>query len=242
MRLSNPILVTITVLALFVEIGHAAVLNNTRSVFADTTIAGRVKIHHMEQGGFVMQLGKQHVSTYNDFEHASTAHNNNMVGQNQRFLSFRAGHEVMFRNVVSAGVVYGLDIYIQLHDVRAFVPLMMNVSKDVKVARRLNVVVTERAGYSFYLRSPSTDPLLQRSGVTGGFTSETLAGLSVWTKRHRRFEVLTGYRLQHLRSKSIFTPDPSLANTPGLPALPRNITEITTGFYSFVYFSIGVSF
>ena len=242
MRLSKLFLLTTILLALFFESGYGAPLSGAGVIFTDTTSAGRVKMHHMVQGGFVMQLGRQSVFTYNDFERTTVEHNNNMVGQNQRFLSFRAGHELMFKNVVSAGVVYGLDIYIQLHDVRAFVPLLLNVSKDIKVARRLSVLVTERAGYSFYFRSPATDPFMQRSGVTGGFTSETLAGLSIWTKRHNRFEVLTGYRFQHLRSKSIFTPDPALANSPGLPALPRNITEITTGLYSFVYFSIGVSF
>jgi hypothetical protein len=203
-------------------------------IFADTTTSGHVKIHHFIELGIIAQLGKQYVRTYNNYEHTTNSYNNNIVQQDARFFSIRFGHEVALKNVIFSGITYGADISIQPRDIRAFVPVLLHVSKIVTVTKKMGLFFSERMGYSFYLRNKPDDPFIQYTGIEGGFTSETIAGLSVPVGHKAAIQIFPGYRLQHLNSKMIFTP--------GFSNLPGSIKEVSNGFYNFFYFTMGVSF
>jgi len=208
---------------------------NTHTVFTDTTSTGRVKTHHFFELGLTVQAGRQFVRTYNNYDHTTDNYNNNLVQFRARYFSFRAGHEVMFKKIVSAGITYGCDLAYEPHDIKAFVPLLLHVSKTVRVNKKCAFLFTERLGYSFYLRNASNDTFEQYPGVIGGFTSETLAGINVYAGKKAAVQFLPGYRLQHLRSKMIFT-------TGSVLSLPPQITGVSNGFYSFFYFTFGVYF
>ena len=226
------------VILIIVLVANACAVNtgNTPSdkVFADTTSGGRVKIYQFIELGLIAQLGKQYVRTYNNYERTTYSYNNNMVQQDARFFSLRIGHEVLLKNVVTAGITYGADISIEPHDIRAFVPLLLHVSKTVPVAKKLSLFFAERLGYSFYIRNKPEAPFIQYTGVEGGFTSETIAGLSVPVGGKRFIQFFPGYRLQHLNSEMIFIP--------GLSNLSEKIKENSNGFYNFFYFTVGISF
>jgi len=226
--------------------GNACGANNINSreckIFMDTTARGHVKIHHFIELGVTAQLGKQFVRTYNNYERTTDNYNNNIVQQNARFFSILLGHELRIKNTIAAGITYGTDVAIEPHDVRAFIPLMLHVSKYVVVAKKLALFFSQRLGYSFYIRSNADNPFIQYTGVEGGFTSETIAGLSVPVGHKVAFELLPGYRLQHINSKMIFTPGTALTQTPGFSNLPGRIKEVSNGFYNLLYFTIGISF
>jgi hypothetical protein len=227
-----------TVILCILLSGNAYAVNDEHAratkIFVDTTATGHVKIHHFIELGLIAQLGNQYVRTYNDYEHATYSYNNNIVQQDARFFSIRFGHEVLLKNVIATGITYGADVSIEPHDIRAFVPLLLHVSKTIIVTKKLGLFFSERVGYSFYIRSTSDNPLIQYTGVEGGFTSETIAGLSVPVGHTAAIQFFPGYHMQHLNSKMIFTP--ALSN------LPEKIREVTNGFYNFFYFTVGISF
>ena len=231
----NPVF---TVILCILLSGNAYAVNDeharTTKIFADTTATGHVKIHHFIELGIIAQLGNQYVRIYNDYEHTTYSYNNNIVQQDARFFSMRFGHEVLLKNIIAAGITYGADISIEPHDIRAFVPLLLDVSKTVLITKKLSLFFAERLGYSFYTRSTSDNPFIQYTGIEGGFTSETIAGLSVPVSHRTVIQFFPGYRLQHLNSKMIFTP--------GFSNLPEKIKEVSTGFYNFFYFTMGISF
>jgi hypothetical protein len=213
---------------------------NMHTIFTDT-IGGHIKIQSNIEFGLVEQLGPQFVRTYNNYDHTTDNYNNNIVPLNTRYLSLRIGRQVMFKKIISAGLTYGADLSYRPHDVRAFVPIMLHVAKYVPVAKRLGFMFTQRVGYAFFVRNKTVNPFMQYPGVEGGLNLETVVGLCVVTRHKNMFTVNTGYRLQHVHSKTIFIPGQGTQGA-GLPALPSSITEISNGFYDFIYFTMGVTF
>ena len=213
----------------------SALLNtqaNAAQMHVDTTARGHIKIHHSFDAGLIAQLGKQYVRTYNDYNHITNADNNYAVGQYMRYLTLRFSHSVGFKNGISAGFSYGTDIYIQPYDIRAFIPLLLNAGYHKQLVKKLSVVAEERAGYSFYVLSKNNDAFLLYEGVQGGFTSETVAGLSIATKHRHPFRLLLGYRFQHLHTKGFYCSDY------GIPTVKTS----SNGFYHFIYVTLGVAF
>ena len=201
-------------------------------VHMDTTSRGHIKIYHSFDAGLIAQLGKQYVRTYNDYNHTTNADNNYAVGKYMRYLTLRFSHSVGFKNSLSAGFSYGTDVYIQPYDIRAFIPLLLNAGYHKQVAKKLSLVAEERAGYSFYVRSKNNDAFILYQGVQGGFTSETVAGLSIATKHHYPFRLLLGYRFQQLHTHGFYCSDF------GIPTVKTS----SNGFYNFIYVSLGVAF
>ena len=229
---------TLGLLLLLISTGYTS-----DKIFNDTAGSHRILIHHHFDGGVICRLGEEHVRTYNDYSHTTSTADNYILGKYSRFITVRFAHGIVFKKDWEAGITYGTDLHIQLHDISAFVPLMLHVLNNTRLTQKLALVFAERVGYSFYLRSKSYDPFLQRTGVDGGFTSETLAGLSIHTRHKNYLQILLGYRFQHIRSKAVYYPDQSLQQQGGVYAtLPNKITEVSNGLYHFIYLSLGVPF
>jgi len=212
-------------------------------IFGDSAKNGHLVIHHHFDAGVMCRVGRDRVRTYDDYDHNTSAADNYILGEYSRFITLRMAHGIVFKRTFEAGITYGADIYVQPHDIRAFVPLMLHVMNNTRLTNKLALLFVERAGYSFYVRSKNTDPFMKYPGVEGGFTSETLAGLSILTKHKTYLQILLGYRFQHIYSKAVFYPDQSLIQQGGIFAnLPNKITEISNGLYHFIYLSLGVPF
>lgn len=212
-------------------------------IFGDTISYRHIIIHHHFDAGAIFRLGREHVRTYNDYDHTISPADNYIVDRYARFLMLRMAHGIVLKKTFEAGVTYGTDISPRPHDTRAFIPLMLHVLDNIGLTKKLALLVTERDGYAFYLRSKIYDPFIKYTCVEGGFTSETLVGLSIQAKHKNYLQLMFGYRFQQLTSKSVFYPDKSLIQAGGMYAnLPNKITEISTGLYHFVYLSMGVPF
>ncbi len=212
-------------------------------IFADSSVHQRYVVHHHFDGGVICRLGREHVSTYNDYDHTTTSASTYPVGKYARFLTFRLAHGLVFKKNFEGGITYGADIYIQPHDVRAFVPLMLHLLNDTRLSKKTALLFIQRAGYSFYVRNRSSDPFMKYPGVEGGFTSESLAGVSILTKHKTYLQILLGYRFQQLYIKSVFSPDQSLMQQgSNYAGLPGKITETSNALYHFIYLSLGVPF
>ncbi|MDB5284250.1 MAG: hypothetical protein JWO06_3325 [Bacteroidota bacterium] len=233
----------IAILLIFCSaISMAALPVRADKIFDDTSATPHIKIHHHFDAGIICRFGRENVRTRNDFDNTTSSTSNYPVVKGARFGAFRMGHGIVLKKNFEAGFTYGLDIYSQPYDTRAFVPLMMHGLKNIRLTKKLALVFTERAGYAFFLHSKNNDPFLKRAGVEGGFISETLLGLSVKAKHGNYFQVLTGYRFQHIHSKNIMYTDPSLTQLAGFSNLPEKITEVSDGLYHFIYLSLGVAF
>ena len=212
-------------------------------IFADSAQDRHLIFHHHFDAGVICRVGRDRVRTYDDYDHLTSTADNYILGEYSRFLALRVAHGVGLKRNCEAGITYGADIYYQPHDVRAFVPLMLHVLNNTRLTKKLALLFVERAGYAFYLRSKNTDVFLKYPGVEGGFTSETLAGLSIKTSKRNYLQILLGYRFQHIYSKAVFYPDQTLIQQGGVYAmLLAKITEISNGLYHFIYLSVGVPF
>jgi hypothetical protein len=212
-------------------------------IFIDSTAQSHLIFHHHFDAGAICRLGPEHVRTYNDYERSTSSADNYRIGKYSRFLTIRISHGIVFKKTFEAGLCYGADIYIQANDMRAFIPLMVQVLNNTRITKKVALMFVERDGYAFYVHSKNTNPFLKYEGVEGGFTSETLMGISLLNKRRNYLQILVGYKLQHIHTRTAFYPDQNLTQVGGVYAnLPSKVTETTNGFYHFIYLSLGVPF
>ncbi len=212
-------------------------------IFIDSTSNHHLIFHHHFDGGAICRLGPEHVRTYNDYERSTSSADNYRIGKYSRFLTLRMAHGIVFTKTFEAGLAYGADIYIQANDTRAFIPLMAQVLNNTRLTKKIALLFVERDGYAFYVHSKNTNPFLKYEGVEGGFTSETLMGVSLLNKHRNYLQILVGYKFQHIHTKTAFYPDQALTQQGGIYAnLPGKITETTNGLYHFIYLSLGVPF
>lgn len=207
------------------------------NVLADSSHKSMHFAHHLQTGLFI-RLGQEDVYTHNDLDNKTVKDRTYLVGERSMFVLLRYGFGAPFKKHIEAGFTTGADVYFQINDNRVLVPLLPYLQYKIPLHKKVDLNFKESLGYSFYIRNRNKEPQIIYKGIEGGFNTETNVGLNFIINRNFAFELLLGYRMQHLRSKYIYNANNGGYNT----GLPDKITMVSNGFYHFLSAAIGFNF